>query len=464
MAWVAQGSIRGPQGVQGVQGPTGSQGPQGNTGATGSQGPQGIKGDTGATGAQGPQGIQGATGSQGPQGIQGVAGARGALDLDRPGGFISLSPPTRRAGFQFGTGNNAVRTDYTAAFTRLPIRLPVKTTKWRLRLANEDNTGTGGSACVIQGVWIGDTFRNFDTGDLVSWTGTNTKALNSSGTIAGGTEWVSPWVTDPAAQILPNTVRSLSIDFTRTAGNLMVGSGGSWMSTNRADASVGVPATNMTYQPWVPFSICVEYEFEGTNKVVAVVGDSISEGVGHTWNFLTWHQRFSMRTGMPVIASASSGAFAQDGFTNSYGSAAVAVESEPRWKRIVDAGMTIDAAIVHLGTNETAWGGTLLGWQQGMVRVYNRIAALWKVRDIYATTLAPRNLAAGAPETLRKQMNDYLRGGKSFFTDVFDFAVELESTQNGSGLRADYLGVNADATHWGDGGQHRASLAIRLEQ
>lgn len=66
------GSLRGQQGAQGIQGPKGD---------TGGQGPQGLKGDTGAQGAQGLQGAQGAkgdTGAQGPQGAQGSKGDVGA--------------------------------------------------------------------------------------------------------------------------------------------------------------------------------------------------------------------------------------------------------------------------------------------------------------------------------------------------------------------------------------------------
>ena len=65
MAWIASGSLRGPQGEQG---PQGLQGVQGLPGADGMAGPQGQ---------QGPTGPQGATGPQGPQGQQGIQGAPG---------------------------------------------------------------------------------------------------------------------------------------------------------------------------------------------------------------------------------------------------------------------------------------------------------------------------------------------------------------------------------------------------
>ena len=45
--WKLQGSLKGPQGEQGIQGPQGSQGPQGPQGVAGPQGPKGDKGPKG---------------------------------------------------------------------------------------------------------------------------------------------------------------------------------------------------------------------------------------------------------------------------------------------------------------------------------------------------------------------------------------------------------------------------------
>lgn len=72
--WVNLGSMQGPKGDTGPQGP---QGPKGDTGETGAQGPQGPKGDTGLTGAQGPKGDTGDTGPQGPKGDTGDTGPQG---------------------------------------------------------------------------------------------------------------------------------------------------------------------------------------------------------------------------------------------------------------------------------------------------------------------------------------------------------------------------------------------------
>ena len=117
---VDAGSVIGPQGVQGIQGPIGStglqglQGERGNTGAQGVKGDTGTKGDTGATGAdgvgistvevngtgrliitktdsssidagnvvgpQGPQGSTGNTGATGAKGDRGISVAQAVVD------------------------------------------------------------------------------------------------------------------------------------------------------------------------------------------------------------------------------------------------------------------------------------------------------------------------------------------------------------------------------------------------
>ena len=75
----------GPQGEQGVTGPTGPQGEQGVTGPTGPQGEQGV---TGPTGPQGEQGVTGPTGTVQTEALSAystpaaVAASGGALEFD----------------------------------------------------------------------------------------------------------------------------------------------------------------------------------------------------------------------------------------------------------------------------------------------------------------------------------------------------------------------------------------------
>lgn len=380
------------------------------------------------------------------------------LRLDRPGGY--QSPGVRRAQFAFGCGGESDATDRDNAFQRIPIKLPVKTARWRLRVSNRTPSGTSGTGTwAITSTWIGQAFKHLDTGDLIPWIGGHSQALGSSGTIAASGEWVSPWVSAANQQILPGEVYYISMAWTKAAGSrLYFGSGGSFSSTTVAD--VGVASPNMTYIPYVAFNVAVEYEFVGNNKIGVVVGDSITEGAKQIWNINAYHQRLSMRTGMPICMSAQFGSFAGEGFTNNWGFESL---TAPRWQRLRDADCNIDFGIVHLGTNETAWGGNLLGVQRGLVATQRRMQSEWGVRDVYGTTLAPRSAALGsASENLRVAVNNWLRSGWPFFTDVFDISNVLEASPGSEHLQGRYQGGNGggDATHWGPAGHLRAADAF----
>jgi len=82
-AWVSGGSIQGPPGSQGPQGPAGT------TGAQGPKGDQGIQGPAGTTGSQGPKGDTGTQGPPGTQGIQGPQGPAGVVTANAPLSLVS---------------------------------------------------------------------------------------------------------------------------------------------------------------------------------------------------------------------------------------------------------------------------------------------------------------------------------------------------------------------------------------
>ena len=72
--WTNIGSLQGPAGEIGPQGPQGEPGPAGERGPEGPQGPQGDPGPAGEIGPRGPQGEPGPAGERGPQGPQGDPG------------------------------------------------------------------------------------------------------------------------------------------------------------------------------------------------------------------------------------------------------------------------------------------------------------------------------------------------------------------------------------------------------
>lgn len=394
------------------------------------------------------------------------AASKGYVDLtglDRPGGFQppggDVSIGTRRAAFSWGNGGEGTFTDRNTAFQRLPIVLPVTTKRWRLRISNRTPGGvsTGAGTVNYGPFYIMDAFRNFQTGDPIQWSGTPAYVMGASGNQGANTEWVSGWVTNPSLQILAGRMRHLQMSWTKTAGSTVYcSSGGSFWSTNMADITATAPGMN--YAANSAFAVTLEYEFVGSNKILVAVGDSITEGAGARYNFLSWHQQLSMRLKMPVCLSAQFGSFAGSNGTENWGSTPL---TQPRYQRLRDAGCNIDAGIMFLGTNETAWGGTLTSVQDGLLATSRRMTSEWKVRDAYACTIPPQN-ASGARETLRTQINNWMRSGTSAEFSIFDPAVLMEAGVNSATLRPGYEGPGGDATHFGPAGHMRFIDAIQL--
>lgn len=377
---------------------------------------------------------------------------------DRPGGY--QPDGSRRAAFMFGCGGEGTQTGFNSGHARMPFRIPVGTKRWRVLFHNANPTGTstGAPTVNVNGVWLGENFRNLDTGDPISWwAGTPVQAV-SAFTLSAGTPYRSPWVTASNLQLVAGRTHMISYGWTKTSGTIYTGSGGSWTTTAAADVTAAQPAA--TYNAWVPFHVAIEYEFVGNQRVIVAVGDSITEGAKHVWSMWGWPQVLSMRLGAPVVLSAQFGSFAG---TIAPGWNGANASTEPRYTRIKDGGLNIDDAIVYLGTNETAWGGTLLQMQQGVAGVTNRIRSEWGVRDVFWCTLHPRNmLSTDAGEILRVQINDWLRGQQPNVNGVFDFARVVESAFNGVNLQSYFEGSGADRTHPGPRGQARFADAISI--
>jgi len=151
--WINAGPIQGPQGEQGIPGPTG---PQGVKGDTGTQGPVGA---TGSTGATGPAGVDGATGAQGPQGVQGPIGATGATGADStvpgpvgPTGATGAQGPVGATGAQGPQGIQGPQgvpgEDGTDGFIAEPVGAGtfgrLQTGVWQRSVATAGDQMTGG--------------------------------------------------------------------------------------------------------------------------------------------------------------------------------------------------------------------------------------------------------------------------------------------------------------------------------
>lgn len=381
--------------------------------------------------------------------------------MRRPGGY--QPDGSRRAAFSFGCGGEGTFTDKNVAWQRLPIQIPVASSRWRLRISNKTPTGTstGAGATTFGPFYIADGFRNLTTGDPIPWVGNQVQVLPTQSQVGAGVDFVSGWITDPAHQLKARTTQYISFGWSKTAGSTVyTSSGGGWYSTVIADMTKATNDPAMTYTAQTAYAVTVEYEFFGDNKIGVAVGDSITEGAKHVFSIWSWHQRLSMRLNMPMCLSAQFGSFAGAGFTNNWGSEPL---TAPRWQRLRDADCNIDFGLMYLGTNETAWGGNLTGVQDGLISTKNRMISEWGVfGEIAALTLHPRNmLATDGGEILRKNINAWLTSGAPNF-EVFDLQRNLEAGVDSVNLRATYEGGGADRTHPGPRGQMAIADAIQI--
>lgn len=183
MAWNPVGNLKGPQGIAGPPGSTGSQGPQGvqgPAGTTGSQGPQGVKGDKGDPGTAGTAGAAGEkwfTGAGAPAGSL-LGSVVGDWYLDSTSGDYyektGASVWTLRGNLKGATGSQGPQGNTGSQ-------------------GPQGNPGTAGTAGAPGSVWfsqagapasgtgiVGDYSLNTTNGDVYKKTGTSTWALQGN--------------------------------------------------------------------------------------------------------------------------------------------------------------------------------------------------------------------------------------------------------------------------------------------
>lgn len=371
-----------------------------------------------------------------------------------PGGFVAGSPGTRRCQFAFGSGGESSWTGTTldSCTARMPIRLPVSTTRWRLRIANirPDGTTTPGNIN-FTGVYIQEAFVNTTTGAMNGWF--TTTPLQAAGALVstGGAEVFTPWVTASNMQISASKAYLISIGFTKAGTTIFSGSGGMYFTASAADVAAVSPGLSVAAN--VPFDISVEYEYEGTARSYLAIGDSLTEGTGAGFNIASWHQVLSMRTGSPIAMSANFGS----------ASAQWTTLAQRRYQKLLNGGLDIDGAIVAIGSNDANASVALATYQANMVTIIQLLRNGLGIRDIYVCNIAPRSFTAGSAQELRRLdynawINAQLPG--LGVVGIFDINDALQASYDSIALRPR---ANAsDAIHWSPMGNMWAATAMNL--
>lgn len=373
--------------------------------------------------------------------------------LDLPGGWVGGVVGTRRAAFRPANGNKGTFTNNLAdAHQRVPVCVPVKTTRWRLRIGNTSGDNVAATGAInFTGFYLGKAAltAGVPTGVFAA---TPASVLPGFTSPVDGSDTATGWVTDPAQQFDPDTIYLLSMGWTKDVATALVngpaimwyGSGGNGSAAANSLGS-GLSQSNDT-----AFAIQIEYEFQGGNRVLLAVGDSLTEGSTAGFAYNTWHQRVSRRLRVPVVNMGLYGRTAAN----------LNVANRLNWTRLTAAGCTVDGAILQIGINDAAASVTLADYQIGVAGI-RTILTNMGVRDLYANTVAPRNsLTSGsAGDNLRKSYNDWLRTMPLGIKDLFNVEEQIWNPSSTSALRTDLDA--GDGVHWTVSGHWHASSVVR---
>ena len=299
---------------------------------------------------------------------------------------------TRSGGIAFGTGGSNGTFSTGSINPRYPLRLPVTTTRWRLRISNYNikNAAAGADGQEFRGAWIGPHLFSTTEG-TGNFTTTPVNAIPNPGagvTIPGSTftYYTSAWVTDPAAQIPAGQNYLLSIQtFGATSIVCQRTNMGSFLSFNAG--SGGTTAPNPGQNKIGLFDVIIDYDYvdNGENKVGYYIGDSLTEGLGGD-NTLGNPGQYSW----PSMHSLGAGIVALNGGCSGDQSSAWTSSSNAKWSRFDLTAIAPDYACILLGTNDYQSLVSLATFQTNIAAAVANLRAK-NINKIYLGMVPPRN-------------------------------------------------------------------------
>jgi len=491
----AQG-IQGPQGDQGIQGPQGPQGVKGDTGTQGTQGPPGIqgetgpagakgdkgdtgltgaKGDTGTAGTQGIQGVKGDTGLQGPAGIQGPKGDTGltgaASTVPGPTGPTGPTGPAGAKGDKGDSGapvpvtRTLVYTNggqstlghaktpasgtWTQGGLRHVVTVPVSTTRWRIRLRNYDtyNNTNGTGALSGTSIRVGPQVTGVEVNNGNFQAGNSSVIVSSPFTVPNTTSFYeTPWVTDPALQIMAGVPMVIGWGFTMAAQSLNGSTGEAFVFTTSAAATTEAtaattPATGSSMQG-TPIDFQVEYECVSTRPAFLTIGDSIMEGFGGIKGTTNAAQvPYPISSSYPAQWARNCGALVTNLAQYSTVSAQWAATSSDRWSRVNLTNGAYDGALIAIGSNDCSTGVAIATFKANMLTVINKVRSIiGNDKPIYLANVMGR---AGVTAANKDAYNNWFGTMPYGVTGIVDFD-SIMSTQGAATLNSN---LTSDTVH-----------------
>lgn len=326
-----------------------------------------------------------------------------------------------------------------SATVRYPMGWAAPGTRYRVHIQNVNAIGgaprTG--AVDFTGLWVGPAASGgVDSGG--AFTAAPTKVAEAFSTPADGADWVSPWINQP---LDAGVEYFLSTRYTGASAPLAQ-VGECWYSTSDVAAATA-PALTRDWR--APFSVWIEYETYATTPVVAVVGDSLSCGVGAARRRVdSWLEQYCHARGILPIHYAASG----DAMGGYSGGRLKAI----RWAHLAPP----DSVVWAIGSNDIFGGAASLEVAQArFATARSALAQALGDAPLYLATIMPRTSTTGTPETVRRDYNTWLRTLPGGARDIFDFAAAISSDDET--IQPAY---DADGTHLNTSGYATLAAAV----
>lgn len=360
--------------------------------------------------------------------------------------FLSGAPGTETTGTTDASGKGVIR---------YPVMLPFNTTRWRLKLRNYNTlAGTNGAGAVnftglAFGVMGASGTTNLETGAYAFNASTMVVPAISAAIPLDGTWYTSPWITDPAQQFQAATEHLLTAGYDTGTGSSATGIprgvGFCWHLGGDPAATSGFTSGVPSLISATLFEWAIEYESTEINRVVLVLGDSITQAVGQSSTTVTqgqpryrsWPDLWAVRNRTAVVSIGISGSMSGDWIT----------DGTARWTRYDAANITFDAAILALGANDlnAATPITLAGYQSNITILLNFLKAkIGNGKPIYMSNVTPRGLdnttlySGVTREALRGQYNRWIGLGVRYVRGVLDMDKVLRDPATPSQITAVY--------------------------
>lgn len=327
---------------------------------------------------------------------------------------------------------------------RVPMKWNAPIFRARVHIRNiSSNSGNLRAGAVnFTGLWWG---KHAGAGQF---TAAPTQIQGAFSTNAGGDEYVSKWFN---LYNTPGVEDLLSFGYTAVAGTNVASQGGqNWQNANPATASQTAPA--VTEATVCPFFIWLEAETYAGTPVVAVLGDSLSCGMGdgsvsgasNKIRVDSWLSQYCMGIKALPVHYANSG----DSFASWQNL------SHRKWS-FFNGTAKPDALVVAMGSNDLFGGDSLAAYQARFSTVVE-FAKKAITPAIYLANIMPRNTHNNTThEQIRRTVNTWYLTLPNGSRDVFDFSASISTDDENITTAYD-----SDGTHLTASGYLKNAQAI----